>query len=230
MSTFHLFLRLPQELRAHIWSLAAHPRLIHVRWKTNYSETVEKVHVITPTPCPPVMQVCRESRKHAPYRRAFTIGSEPRYIWVNFETDNICLQAFYLKDLESHKLDIQRLRITAKHGWSSYEAFGNWDIKDLRDFPALQEIHVAIDDSVLVWAYTFEERYWGECPRENIKFIDNTSGLILNGYQLWAVSDWGTYHSWDGEGKIKDINNLKEEIELATDDTHLSLSFIKSVE
>jgi hypothetical protein len=71
---------------------------------------------------------------------------------------------------------------------------------------------------------------WGECSREKIKFIDNSSGLILNGYQLWAVTDWGTYHSWDGKGKIKDINNLREEIELATDDTHLSLSFIRSVE
>ncbi|PTB52869.1 hypothetical protein M431DRAFT_557433 [Trichoderma harzianum CBS 226.95] len=182
MSTFHPFPRLPQELRAHIWSLAAHPRLVHVRWKTNLSEAVEKVHVVTPTPCPPVMHVCRESRQHAPYRRAFTIGSELRYVWVNFETDMICLQEFYLKHLESHKLDIQRLRITAKHGW------------------------------------------------EKIKFIYNSSGLILNGYQLWAVTDWGTYHSWDGKGKIKDINNLREEIELATDDTHLSLSFIRSVE
>lgn len=184
MSTFHPFMRLPQELHAHIWSLAAHPRLVHVRWKTNYSEAVEKVHVVTPRLCPPVMQVCRKSRQHTPYCRAFAIGSEPRYVWVNFELDMICLKDFYLKDLESHKLDIQRLRITVKHGWSSYEAFGNWDINDLNDFTALQEIHVSIDNSVLVWAYLFKERYWGECPRENIKFINNTSGLILNGYQL----------------------------------------------
>ncbi|KAL7913908.1 hypothetical protein GGI35DRAFT_229325 [Trichoderma velutinum] len=231
MSTFHPFPRLPQELRAHIWSLAAHHRLVHVSWKTRWeSGKRETLHVSTPTPPPPAMQVCRESRQHAPYRRAFALGSEPRYIWVNFEIDMICLQDFFLQDLESHKLDIQRLRITAKCGWSSYETFGNWDIDDLRDFPALKEIHVAIDSEVLVWAYTFEERYWGECPRENIKFLDNTSGLILTGSQLWAVSDWGTYFSWDGEGKIRDINNLKEEIKLATDDTHLSLSFIRSVE
>lgn len=133
MSTFHPFPRLPQELRAHIWSLAAHPRLVHLRWKTNFSEAVERGHVVTLTPCPPVMQVCRESRQHAPYRRAFTIGAERRYFWANFETDIICLQEFYLKDLESHKLDMQPLRITAKHGWSSYEAFRNWDINDLRD-------------------------------------------------------------------------------------------------
>lgn len=142
----------------------------------------------------------------------------------------ICLQNFFLKDLALHQLDIQRLRITSRNGWSSYEIFYNWDVNDLRDFPVLKEIHVAIDDSVLVWAYTFEERYWGECPRENIKFIDNTSGLMLNGYQLCAVSDWCTYHSWDGEGKIRDINKLEEEIELATDDTHMGLSDIRNVE
>lgn len=227
MSTFHPFPRLPQELRAYIWSLAAHPRLVHVRWKTQKSEIV---HVVAPTPSLPVMQVCRESRQHAPYRQAFTIGSEPRYAWVNFEIDMICLQDFLLKDLESHQLDIQRLRITARNGWSSHEIFFNWDVNDLRDFPVLKEIHVTIDNLVLLWAYTFEERYWGECPRENIKFIDNTSGLILNGYQLCAVSNWGTYHSWDGEGKIRDINKLEEEIEPATDDTHMGLSGIRNVE
>ncbi|KAL7936608.1 hypothetical protein V8C35DRAFT_295939 [Trichoderma chlorosporum] len=227
MSTFHPFPRLPQELRAYIWSLAAHPRLVHVDTKTSKGEVV---CVTTPTLAPPVMQACHESRQYGPYRRAFTIGSEPRYVWVNFETDMICPKALGLFDLQTHKLEIQRLRITAGLGWSSYEAFSRFYANDLRDFPALKEIHVAIDSEYSVWQYAFEECYWGVCPRENIKFIDNTTGLMLSGHQLSAAGAWCAFHSWDGEGKIKDINDLEVDPEIAEDDSYQSLSDIRDVE
>ncbi|UKZ83332.1 hypothetical protein TrVFT333_011140 [Trichoderma virens FT-333] len=228
MSTFHPFPRLPSEFRAYIWSLAAHPRLVHVRV---VKDPYEVVHVVTPTPSPPVMQVCHESRRHGPYRWAFTIGSEPRYIWVNFEIDMICLRNLNaLMAFEPHKLDIQRLMIFARYGCSRFDGYYDWEVDELRNFPALKEIHDAIDHGCLGWSALFAERYWGACPRGNIRFIDTISGIMLNGYQLSAAADWGIFHSWDGGGKIEDVNNLEEEIRIADHYTHMSLSDIRAVE
>lgn len=99
------FAHLPYELRTTIWKIAAYPRIVKIRWfreavlpanlRPNYWEFDEEdrtdnlVYFKSPTPAPAVMQVCQESRKYAPYERAFTDGSRPRYVWVNWDLDTI---------------------------------------------------------------------------------------------------------------------------------------------
>ncbi|RFU78378.1 hypothetical protein TARUN_3900 [Trichoderma arundinaceum] len=229
MSTFHPFPRLPLELRARIWGLTAHPRLVHVRVKKHESRPFGVVCVTSPTPPPPVMQVCQESREYGPYRRAFTIGSEARYLWVNFESDMISLGDINLDDLESHQSDIQRLRFTVGSD-ESYDAFCYHRSGELGNFPVLKEIHVLVEEDILIWGSAFEDYGWGFCPEENIRFIDNASGLVLNGYQLLAALDFRVYYSWDLGGKVEDMNNLEQEIEIAMDDSHLTLAAMREIE
>ncbi|KAK5991192.1 hypothetical protein PT974_09470 [Cladobotryum mycophilum] len=151
MATFHPFPRLPPELRAHIWSLTAHPRLVH------------------------------------------------------------------------------RLRVTVD-GDRSYDSFCYFGWEIFAKFPMIKEMHIAIEESVLIWASAFEDFGWGSCPRENIRFIDNTSGLMLTGLELQMTHDWLMFHSWDCSRKVEDLDNLVEEIEWANDDSHLRLCDLKDVE
>lgn len=230
MSTFHPFPRLPYELRTQIWSLATPPRIVHVR-QTELPGGHEIACVVSPTPSHPVLQVCRESRQLAAYQRAFTDGAEPRYTWIDFEADMICIQSVdLLHELRSHRLDIQRLRLTSDGSQDSYDNFFYWGGKELREFPKLKEIHVIIDVDMSIWSTIFEGSSWGSCPMENIRFIDSTSGLMLNGYQLSMLADWTMFFSWEGVGNVQDIDNLSEEIEWAIDDSHLSMSQIEEIE
>ncbi|KAK3186922.1 hypothetical protein K4F52_004366 [Lecanicillium sp. MT-2017a] len=85
------FARLPYELRSHIWELAAEPRHITVRtekieWPLKKKSRRQNTRYETAsTPAPAVMYVCRESRQHAPYQRAFTAGTDPRWTWSKIQ-------------------------------------------------------------------------------------------------------------------------------------------------
>lgn len=115
------FASLPFELRSRIWSLAVVPRHItKVRTKKSDGSFSKKqrqkgkdiLYETTSTPPPALMHVCHESRQQAPYQRAFTAGTEPRWTWVNFELDIFCVSNLYaLADIVSHRSEVQRLQI-----------------------------------------------------------------------------------------------------------------------
>ena len=71
MTAFHLFPRLPFELRAQIWQLTAEPRTVEVRVKKDNGLWGQTLHVTSSTPAPAVLQVCYEARNQGLYQPAF---------------------------------------------------------------------------------------------------------------------------------------------------------------
>lgn len=217
MSLFHLFSQLPAELRILIWSFAAHPRRVRIfnrhsqSFGNNFAELVR-----TETPPPAVIQVCRDARRHAPYTRAFTCELQPgarfagpHYIWLNFATDTICLDSDYEGDcdpereelsmLDPHTAEIQRLEFTLMS--SGANALHNWCRDRCARFTALTEVRVGYevfsdaepgsswereDSNVLDWTYHFSEEFQ-QCSRDNVRFVDVRSGLVLTSRELKAI-------------------------------------------
>ncbi|KAM6480872.1 hypothetical protein HDV62DRAFT_105236 [Trichoderma sp. SZMC 28011] len=103
------FSSLPLELRSQIWLLTVEPRrTVEVRFKytlvvdesdgRDFFEAIwdappELVYTTSPTPVPAALHTCREARNSIArkYERAFTGGTEPRYVWVNFDLDIISI-------------------------------------------------------------------------------------------------------------------------------------------
>lgn len=183
MATFHPFPRLPFELRARIWEMSVEPRAVEIRFK-RACETWGTVHYAeSSTPMPGVLQACREVRNLGLYQRAFSSGDEPRYVWVNFETDMISIGDTDLEIIDDPPL-IRRLRFERQNteGWFHFES------NELRKFPNLTEIHVICVEGVMGWQDAWEYIYWS-CPRENIRFIDKESGETVDGYMLDKMMD-----------------------------------------
>ncbi|EHK18972.1 uncharacterized protein TRIVIDRAFT_66993 [Trichoderma virens Gv29-8] len=214
-TTFHPFPRLPYELRARIWDLAAHPRHVRIRI-TNDSEANT---FASPMPPPAIMHACRESRQCAPYQKAFfsTLPGESmaRYVWVNFKEDMICLTDYQYERLK-HKDEIQRLRITIPKGrdgrnWS--DAFPHFRRESLGKFPLLREVHVAMQEHVLSWGADFGGPSYGKCPSENVRFLDLHSGLLLTGPQLEMAWFWSYSHG----GLVQDMDGFDDELQFVVD-------------
>lgn len=116
---FHYFSRLPAELCAHIWRLTIQPRTVYLEvcgkfWSRRPARPSPyrrepppmqlriSLTLLTPTPTPPVLQVCRESRGELMRAGYTTAGSElapvnqfegdtgqRRYVWINWEIDTL---------------------------------------------------------------------------------------------------------------------------------------------
>ncbi|KAL6792965.1 hypothetical protein J3E68DRAFT_451396, partial [Trichoderma sp. SZMC 28012] len=207
MSTFHPFPRLPTELRLRIWSLTAFPRMIHVKRQCVGDHGESRLqYMATSTPCPPVVQVCQESRRHAPYRRAFTTGAEPRYIWVNFESDMIYNDGSHdLLNLEPHQRDIQRLRLPIDDELA-YDYITNHGDQEFKQFTNIKEIYIAVDREIAGFSIEFLAAAVNKhkCFNGNddkVKFLDVGSGYMMDANQLRIFSDWKNYYSFDTHGR-----------------------------
>lgn len=236
------FASLPYELRSYIWSLAVESRHINnVRVKKS-SESFSKkqrqrgkdiLYETTSTPPPALMHVCRESRQHAPYQRAFTAGSEPRWTWVSFELDIFCVSSLYsIQDIVSHRSEVRRLEIRTDDDNDWYESATTFDVlKILDEFVNLREIQVVLEPGGLMWAHVFTDWGFGHCPRENITFLDEGSGLVLTGLQLSLVDDWRTVFSFDSDGNPPEADRLSDEIEHALDDSwHMTMAQMHEID
>lgn len=236
------FTSLPYELRSHIWSLAVESRRItKVRMKKsdgNFSKkqrnrSKDILYETTSTPAPALMHVCRESRQHAPYQRAFTAGTEPRWTWVNFELDIFCASSLdSIADIVSHRSEVQRLQIRTDDDRDWYESVTRFSgLAILFAFVNLREIQVVLKHGDLMWGDVFAEQCFGNCPNENVTFVHEGSGLVLTGPQLKLVSDWRLVFSFDSEGNPPEADTLSEEIEHALDDTwHLTMAQMHEVD
>ncbi|KAK3947234.1 hypothetical protein QBC32DRAFT_385126 [Pseudoneurospora amorphoporcata] len=126
-TSFPLFMYLPFELRARMWELAAEPRLVDVDFlfrettRTDYEADDYRVlekYVVSLTPSPAIVQVCRETRQLGVYRQLFSEledvrdGGERRYVWLNLELDIIDRGAFPLESFIPIAVSIQRLKVT----------------------------------------------------------------------------------------------------------------------
>ncbi|KAL7944149.1 hypothetical protein V8C42DRAFT_327835 [Trichoderma barbatum] len=236
MSTFHPFLRLPIELRLRIWGLTAFPRIVRAnQHRGRRGITVGELEVqcmTTSTPCPAVTQVCHESRQHAPYQRAYTNGYEPRYIWINFETDMICVSdAADMYKLEHHEQDIQRLRFSIDNEWT-FDWFFYWGHKGIDKFTNLKELHVSVDRKTTAFGVVTMgdtvENCWGRYS-DIVKFIDAGSGFMMTSDQIWATRDWHIYYAFDGYGKAE-LDTFEEDMEwMANDSSFFTLLEIQAM-
>lgn len=162
------------------------------------------------------MYVCRESRQHAPYQRAFTAGTEPRWTWVNFELDIFCVSSVHsIRDITSHRSEIQRLQIRTDNDYDWYESVTNFNvIKILDEFISLREIQVVLEPGDLRWGDVFGAwNPFGYCPQAAVTFMDEGSGLVLTGPQLQMAVDWRMFYSFDSEGNPPDADSLPSEID-----------------
>ncbi|KAK0758105.1 hypothetical protein N5P37_009403 [Trichoderma harzianum] len=215
MSTFHLFPHLPIELRIRIWNSTAFPHMVHVkrRWVSRYGEFGLQ-YTATSTPCPPVVQVCQESRRHEPYQRAFTTGAEPRYIWVNFETDMICNDDSHnaLK-LAPHEQDVQRLRFSIDDELA-YKYLSICGDQEFKNFANIKEIYIAVDREIAGFSVDLLADTVNRCFNEQddkVKLIDVGSGYMMNANQVRILSDWRNYYSFDTYGKAN-VNTFEEDM------------------
>lgn len=229
------FSRLPYELRCHIWSLAVEPRRItNVRVERSKASFRKKdrdqgkdiLYETSLTPAPALMHLCRESRQLAPYQQAFTSGTEPRWTWVNFDLDTFCVTSLYnIHSLVSHRSDVQRLQIRTDDDLDWYESatYGG-ALGILSEFANLEEIQIVLQPGDVMWEDVYTQWDMGGY-NGIIKFIDEGSGLMLNGLQLRMVSDWRMIFSFDAEGNPPEPNQLAEAIQWAGDeDAHITLA------
>ncbi|KAI0554589.1 hypothetical protein F4679DRAFT_303192 [Xylaria curta] len=238
-TTFHSFTNLPAELRVQIWVMTADPRILQVCANNKTSDPFPNstnIDYTSPIPPPAVLQVCRESRLNAPYQKAFFTstavpgGTETKYIWVNFQQDMICLADHRVERLAPHHANIERLRFTVPTGDLGdrfYDYFYHNSREMLCSLSALRELHIAVEEYILIWGTTVECARYGECPRENVKFLDLKTGLLLTGPQLEMMYKWNLE---DG-GKVWDVDDFDDELGFMLDnETGLNLSELAEID
>ncbi|KAF7167904.1 hypothetical protein CNMCM6106_003274 [Aspergillus hiratsukae] len=187
MAAFHLFPRLPFELRARIWELTVEPRTVEVRVKKQHGSWGKILHVTSSTPVPAVLQACHEARNLRLYRQAFNFSSgvEARYVWVNFEIDTISIGDTYFDTIEPAEQRLIR-RLTFER--ENDESFFHFQSHELEMFSNLEEIHVICEDGLLAWHDAWEYVPW-PCPKENLRFIDKEMGQMAVGEDLDRMAD-----------------------------------------
>jgi hypothetical protein len=173
-----------------------------------------KYDFASPTPSHALMHACQESRQCAPYQKAFFTTlpdeSEVRYIWVNFEQDMICVKEDNLDRLSPHEADIRRLRLmipTGDRGDLVFESFGRSSSAIPESFTALRELQLAIAEFFLAWGSTWGGPGYGGSLRENVRFLDLDTGLLLTGPQLEMAYNW----SWQKGGRVLDMDTFDDD-------------------
>lgn len=191
------FSDLPVELRIQIWEQAVFPRMVPIFTVVvnEQSPQTDIVCVKSCIPAPPIMQVCRESRRFANYQRAFTNGSKPRHTWVNWEYDMISCQwedeveDEDMRTLGQHASEIQRIHLTHL-GLDTSKIHGNgWGVYDdvlyiINDkFPSAKEFHFLRHDGNLEFVVSKDEDAFiqGLSYARNIQSFDPSTGLTIIG-------------------------------------------------
>ncbi|TAQ88097.1 hypothetical protein B7494_g3579 [Chlorociboria aeruginascens] len=86
LTTFHLFPRLPTELRLHIWTLTLRPRTVDIRYYTDGFHAPDADNTL-----PIALKVCRESRGYLLDSYPYCFGSRihPPRLRFNFSLDTL---------------------------------------------------------------------------------------------------------------------------------------------
>lgn len=190
-ATFHLFPRLPFELRTKIWELTVEPRTVEVG--VVYEDAITTAaaapgdtlpegskqpnyvpHVVSSTPIPATLQACREARGLGLYRRALSeispAGTAERdryYVWLNPDIDTVFVEdSTRLETLRPVAPLIRRLMITRE---CTDAVFYYFESEALAAFVNVREIRVICEDGLDAWRRTFQAHFW---PCENVSFID----------------------------------------------------------
>ncbi|KAJ2976900.1 hypothetical protein NQ176_g4676 [Zarea fungicola] len=194
MAAFHLFPKLPAEVRAMIWANSIEPRTVDVRsfqgsrgprrgaWSWGPPDPY------TPVAVPGIMHACRESRRQGLYEKvAYTHPAPPgqRYAWINFDMDMIDLGVAFLENVKHIAPRIRRLKFE-RSNVSEYWYYEEAD--NLTWFDNVELYHVVVPDALNGWYAAWEECYWA-CKKENLIYIDKQTGQMLNAVELREVED-----------------------------------------
>ena len=191
MATFHLFSRLPAELRIQIWQLTLESRPVDVRMDRRDANPSRLLttHLISSTRTPAPLQTCREARSHAPYRQEFAElaapdGSGRRYVWINFDTDVICVGTSWFSDYEAVAPKVQRLTFWGKnpHRDACFYPL------ELEIFFNVRKIYVVSDVDLWEWDNTVDEYTW-PCGNENVFFIDPEDDRMIRARDMHRIFD-----------------------------------------
>ncbi|KAF3039374.1 hypothetical protein E8E12_007112 [Didymella heteroderae] len=198
MATFHLFPRLPYELRMHIWLSSIEPRVVSVDIKV-YVEEVERIakrkkktrrarmYMTSTTPVPAVLHTCRESRKVglAVYEKGRMEVSDPKrargvpYVWLNWQLDCINIGAADFECWQPVAHRVQRLMFERSWDEDNYVVPSQYP---LHMFAGLCELHVLCKepDGPSAWVDFLDEQYI-PCGTSNVYFYDQKSGRVCRG-------------------------------------------------
>ncbi|OBT44391.1 hypothetical protein VE00_07057 [Pseudogymnoascus sp. WSF 3629] len=210
MSTFHPFPRLTLELRSQIWGFATEDRVLRVRKTWNHNQGYW-----SPTPVPAVTRACWESREHCSYRKAFIIDSSPRYIWANFDCDVIQMRSGLLAEtniLERDEVRHLRIELVNEQGLDESEFFYHNHVHKLRDFPKLESFNLLVGNGLLPeWTDFIKERYWGACPRGNVRIVDGKTGEWIDEETSGAYLDYIDSNGGKNDNYTRVVDDEEEE-------------------
>ncbi|KFY16392.1 hypothetical protein V492_01377 [Pseudogymnoascus sp. VKM F-4246] len=150
LDAFHLFPRLPSELRLQIWNDAFPRRVVTVHYVHNESGSSLK-YFCSPDPLPAVFSACKESRSEAlsVYTKAFSSGSAPRYIWVNFTTDTIRINDYSVPEIMIEERQLIRWLVLE----STNDEFLSGPFCDaLLDLRDLEEWDIQAANEIALWS------------------------------------------------------------------------------
>ncbi|KAH0593955.1 hypothetical protein MHUMG1_08278 [Metarhizium humberi] len=211
MATFHPFPRLPFELRAMVWALAAEPRTVQI--DVDYAERINpqvgQSDVMgiycSSTPVPAVLHTCQESRKQSPYEKLFySEETEPCYVWVNFDLDMFDIGTGHVNILFRNRSRVRRLKFEFDH--TQYDCWVSEDFEAWQ-FENLVEFHVVVGD--LRECATFWDVDFLPSKQGKFVFIDRRTGMTMNSCDLYdmvwrlLIMTWlclGNDDETDGEG------------------------------
>lgn len=75
--------------------------------------------------------------------------------------------------------EIQHLRIDMMHdrGWNQSDNFYYDDSHNIRSLPMLRRVDILLHESIAhPWTDFVKERYWGACPRDDVRIVDARTG------------------------------------------------------
>lgn len=116
MAFFHLFSSLPTELQDKIWQTAIAdipPRIISIRDRFTHPNNISTLGLLPPRP-PALLHACHTSRRLAIIHRyscAFAYAPIRSFVWMDYETDILDLQKYFLNiHPDTHNLKRVRVR------------------------------------------------------------------------------------------------------------------------
>lgn len=207
LTQFHPFPSLPYELRLKIYSLLlTSPRTLPITAQKGTITPTRRRYLksyTTPTPIPPLLHTCHESRLEAltHYRALFHTPHSPSYIYANFDRDTIQLADGVLSYLGGDELrGIRRLVVDVED--SAY--FGHYHLETIMRMEGLSDLELVARGEDLntwqpeghflrgIWRDLREGRkrrkdWW--CPR--VRLVDRRLGSEFAVFEggFWAEED-----------------------------------------
>lgn len=208
---FHPFPRLPKELHTRIWKLylAAQARVLTVRSNPPARFSGDIQYFFSPDSPPPTLYACQESRLEALsfYTKAVTSGSNPRFIWMNFDLDTIKIEDGNLCRIGFvYKTCIQQLIVEADNA----EYFWAFCLSEFEPIAMLRNLEILSPEWLYVWSGLlsgilkgFQERFGFlpgyVCPQIRIvqkgtlweMNVHNYRAIARSGRELWRARGRG---------------------------------------